>query len=309
MAICIQRCGLAAFCGAVLFAVPAMAGTWTKVSVPAPAGKPANMTLLTDGRVLLSGLETSTTWDEWWTLTPDSTGSYENGSYASVGSSQYGRIFNPSYTLNTGQYMVCGGEYICPASNITCNGQSDEPDRSVCELFDPVSNSWTELPDMPAKVDDTPGIVLADGLVLNPGYDTGGAYTFSPVTGKWTSAASYNETDMDNEAGSALLPDGSVFMGNFAFGRYNSIANSWSEVKSTATIPGGTQYDEFLPTSEDEIGAFLLLYDGTLLVLGGNSKNGLYSYLTDSWALTDATPSSLNQGDAPGCVESDGRVL
>ena len=47
---------------------------------------------------------------------------------------------------------------------------------------------------------------------------------------------------------------------------------------------------EALVYTNDEIGPFVLLYDGRLLVLGGNVRNGLYDYRTDTWALADDAP-------------------
>src|SRR5436190_1410379 len=88
---------------------------WTQVTPtfppgsPTPAGGPSNMALLMDGRVLFSGIETSTSW---WTLKPASDGGYANGTFTAVGSSAVGRIFNPSFVLRDGKYWECGGEFL-----------------------------------------------------------------------------------------------------------------------------------------------------------------------------------------------------
>jgi len=90
---------------------PSLATPWTKINQSPPGGLPSNVTLLTDGRILVSGAESSSTWNNWWAFTPDATGAYETSTttMAPLASSAYGRLFNPSFTLNTGQYMICGG--------------------------------------------------------------------------------------------------------------------------------------------------------------------------------------------------------
>jgi hypothetical protein len=315
----VTRYGWLCFALVVAGALPAesaVALPWTKVTGTPPGGMPANVRLLTDGTVLMSGAEGTATWSQWWVFTPDSTGSYVNGTFPKVGNSATGRLFAPSGVLNNGQYLICGGEYICPASTPKCSSFSD---RSECELYDPVSRTWTTVADVPETTNDTPSVVLADGRLMIFSFynalfpDPNNSWIFD--SGQWVAAGQgYSQTDLINEGGSELLPDGTIFAGVRAFGRYSADASQWTEVASTATIPGGVAIEEFV-YSNDEIGPFVVLYDGRLLVLGGNTHNGLYDYRNDTWALADDTPRNPSTGnvvshaDSPACVENNGKVL
>jgi hypothetical protein len=291
----------------------AQAGTWSKITNIPPAGNPANVALLTDGRLLVSGGDSTPNWAKWWVLTPSATGSYEGGTWTPVGDSAYGVLFNPAFVLNSGRYLLCGGEYVCPASNILCGG-GNPPNKSICQIFDPVANTWFQTPDMPGPIIDTPAALMPDGrvLILSAGPNTD--FLYDAIRNTWIPAANYRAAAVSNEGGSLLLPDGSVMVGAYQFDRY--VPDVWTQTASTATLPGGVATGEFLlaPTNA-EIGPFLLLWDGRALILGGNNLNGIYNYLTNTWSLTDNTPigpdpaKPYNHADAPSCVEPDGKVL
>jgi len=139
--------------GAVLPLSARAVGTWTPMIRTTPWGvsDTGNVVLLGDGRVLCSGPNTST---QWWTLGPDSSGSYENGIFVPVGNSTVGRLFNPIFTMRDGRVLVCGGEDVTGM------------DFASCEIFDPSTNMWTSIQDMPEMIGDTPSASLADGRVL-----------------------------------------------------------------------------------------------------------------------------------------------
>jgi hypothetical protein len=290
------------------------AGTWTKVAQLPPGGIAANIALLTDGRVLMEGLDDvdHASWNAWWTLAPDSTGSYENGTWTKVAKSAYGRVFNPAFVLNGGQYFLCGGEYNCQDTPTGCTVAST--DKSTCEVYDPVANTWTSMPDMPGTVADTPSALMPDGRVLILSYGPPTDYLFDIILKTWVRAADYRGAAVSNEGGSLLLPDGSALVGAQQYDRYSY--DQWTQTASTATIPGGVATGEFLlsPTNA-EIGPFVLLHDGRALILGGNNRNGLYDYRTNTWSLTDNTPvgpdptKPYNHADAPSSVEPDGKVF
>jgi hypothetical protein len=88
-------------------------------------------------------------------------------------------------------------------------------------MFDPVTNTWWPAPSMPQTVKDTPGALLADGRILTLSYGDSNSYIFDSVnaSASWTKVATYNRMLMDNEAGSLLLPDGSVLLGGKGFSK------------------------------------------------------------------------------------------
>src|SRR3954470_8247821 len=199
----------------------AATSTWTQIQQPFKgingSGKsPGNIALLPDGRVLASGPETS---NSWYTLTPDALGSYRAGTWTQVASSHFGTIFGPSFVLRDGHYLICGGEYAKDDTERQLwAGQGK--DRAHCEFFDPVTNLWTVVPDMPQSIADTPAAELADGRVLNLSYTSTNSYLYSPTTRLWSGGVSYDSTAVNTEGDCLLLPDSSVFCGITRFQRY-----------------------------------------------------------------------------------------
>src|ERR1019366_4336439 len=95
------------------------AGTWTPLVNQAPEHI-SNMMLLSDGTVLANGFEDNT----WYKLTPDSKGSYVNGTWSQLASMDYQRLYYQSDVLPSGKIFVSGGEY------------GNAPNGST-ELYDP----------------------------------------------------------------------------------------------------------------------------------------------------------------------------
>jgi hypothetical protein len=274
-------------------------GTWTAVKraylSTSPDGSPAQpgtAQLLTDGRVLASGTENNKTW---FTFTPDAFGSYENGTWARVGSAAVGRLFGPGFILPDGRYWLGGGEYM--------NGT---PTRAENEIYDPTTDTWTVLPDMPEDIGDSAAAVLGDGRLLVISRQSTRTYLLSldPLP-SWSLTARWSRSVGDQESGSSILRDGSVMFGSRLFQLYFPDSGVWVD---TAPPPGGA--GALMQPFSDEIGAMLMLHDGRLLVLGANEKNGLFTPGgPGAWALAADTPEPYNHGDAPAIVEPDGRVL
>ncbi|MES1185490.1 MAG: hypothetical protein ABUL60_16885 [Myxococcales bacterium] len=283
-------------------------GSWTRVVQAFPGGRPSNVALLTDGRILACSQEKRNTW---YTLIPDSFGNYAGGSWVQVASSSQGRLFNPSFVLNDGRYVTCGGEYASVADGAAT------ADTSACEIYDPVADSWRNTVDFPGDVEDTEAALLDDGTMLMLDHDSSAAAVLDPVSATWREVAPYSRNAIRNEGGAVELPDGSVLAGWRSFSRYVPSSDSWFP---TAPTPG-TASGAFLSTPTNntlgEIGPILLL-DGRVLVLGGSANNAFYTPPatatgTGSWQPVAGTPTSgsiqLNFGDSPACVEPTGNVL
>src|SRR5690242_19174795 len=86
----------------------ATAQTITNLKNQAPDGAVVSM-LLTDGRVLAQGWNFS----DWWTLTPDITGSYVNGTWQQVASlpPPYAPLYQAEAVMIDGRVVIQGGEY------------------------------------------------------------------------------------------------------------------------------------------------------------------------------------------------------
>jgi hypothetical protein len=256
--------------------------------------------MLTDGRVLVSGPERS---NNWYTLTPDAAGSYQNGKWTSLGTSPLGRLFHPGFILRDGRYWTGGGEYLTTGT-----------DYAESEIFDPTAttNPWSVAPDMPMQIADTPAAMLANGQILVLSRLGPNSYLFNSfgTLPNWTAAAPWSSTIGDSESSSLLLPDGSVIVGTRQFQRY--LPGSPDTWVNTALPPGGM--GALANATTDEMGPMVLLHDGRALVLGANSHNGLYTVpavATDpgTWTMAADTPPPYNHGDAPSLVEPDGMVL
>ncbi len=280
----------------------ALNGTIQKLVRPfPPGGSPSNVALLTDGRVLCGGPETS---NSWYTLKPDSAGSYVNGSWNQVASSHLGHEFNPAFVLRDGKYFLCGGEYVSDPTERRLH--ASDQDRARCEIYDPVNDSWQTVTDMPQTVADSPAAELSDGTVLGLSHASLNSYVFSTATSpNWTQKASYPDKTVGTEGGCVLLGDASVFCGMRRFARYTPASNGWS----ITAAPCGQEFDEFSSSTHDEIGPILLLPNGNVFVLGGNANNGFYNVALNQWFLAATTPAPYNHGDAPSAVEVNGDVL
>jgi len=80
-------------------------GTWTALNNAAPSGGVNNCLLLSDGTVLTMNGN-----GQCFRLTPDSHGSYVNGTWTTLTSMNYSRLFFSTDLLTNGNVYVCGGE-------------------------------------------------------------------------------------------------------------------------------------------------------------------------------------------------------
>ena len=101
----------------------------------------------------------------WYRLTPDSSGSYVNGTWTRVASMSLQRFYYGSTVLPNGEVMVQGGEY--------SGTQSQETDSNAGEIYNPVTNTWSVIAPFPEpNFGDDCLETLPDGMIL-AGYSTG----------------------------------------------------------------------------------------------------------------------------------------
>jgi hypothetical protein len=129
-----------------------MAGTWQGL-VNQPSFHTSTMILLTDGRVMVQEEATP----HWYALTPDSYGSYVNGTWSSLADMSFWRRYYASGVLKDGRVIIIGGEQ-----------SGDVGDTNKGEIYDPVSDSWTSIPSPPgwSQVGDASCCVLPDGRFM-----------------------------------------------------------------------------------------------------------------------------------------------
>ena len=111
-----------------------------------PTFNPGVMLRLTDGTVIMHSEPncltcTTTDYSSWYKLTPDSSGSYVNGTWTQIASlpSGYAPLYFGSAVLPDGRVVVEGGEYNCASGS--CNAVWTNQGA----LYDPLKNTWTPV--------------------------------------------------------------------------------------------------------------------------------------------------------------------
>src|SRR5207248_8227561 len=103
-------------------------GTWTRVTRTAPEAVEL-MLLMPDGTVMAASQGGASDGSGWFKLTPDSHGSYINGTWTTLASMHYTRLYYASDVLKDGRVFIAGAEYGSGTNS--------------AEVYDPKSNTWT----------------------------------------------------------------------------------------------------------------------------------------------------------------------
>ena len=276
-----------------LFAVhPSIAGgTWAPLATAPPTGVNCCM-LLGDGTVL--------TYDGSGNcnrLTPDIHGGYTHGTWTRLAKMNNSRLFFASALLTNGNVFVAGGEY---------GGGHDH-----AELFDPLNNVWTKIPDpIPgAGFSDAISKILPNGNVLvAPVSLFGGCVIYNVNGNSWQTAASsknQNEVCWVKLANDNIL---TIDTGAQTSEHYVPSLNTWI-VDNNVPVP--------VYGIGAEIGAGFLLPNGTVFYIGGNTNTAIYTpgATVTSPGTWVAGPTMvfdtnlLGAVDAPAAMMANGKIL
>ncbi len=271
------------------------AGTWTPLANVAPDYM-SLMLQLSDGTVMCLGTLST----NWYRLTPDTNGSYANGTWTTIAPMNASRLYCSSQVLRDGRVLIAGGEYGTGSNN--------------AEIYQPTNNTWTYTPDptvtLPGMVFlDSGSIVLPNGNVmvspvLGP---LGGLNTmiFNVVSNTWSVGPS-TLVDQD-EASWVKLPDQSILTiddGSTSSERYIPALNQWI---ADSTAPAN------LYNAKSELGAAYLLPNGNIFFIGSVNETAIYTPTGNtnvgSWVLGPAIPNNLGANDAPSAMMSNGKIL
>ena len=283
-----------------------------------PSFNADTMLLLTDGTVMCHEASSA----NWHRLTPDSSGSYQKGSWSSMASlpdnsaitsAQGGPTDAPLYfasaVLRDGRVFTAGGEYNAGA----------QVDMGPAQIYDPLADAWTTIkppPDL-TQIGDAVTCMLADGRLLIGDSAAGSTAVdiLDPVTLIYEKTGA--KSDSPSEESWTLLPNGNVLTVECSNApnaeQYNPGTNTWISASSTVgTLP------QACPGNVAEIGPALLLPDGRVFAIGATGATSLYTPDADptkagTWAagpaLSDGHGNTLYPMDAPAVLLPNGKVL
>lgn len=314
---------------ALLAPVPAAAaGTWAALThrtlTLSPNGNPSLMLLLSDGTVMVENDPTGGGGSNWFRLTPDTHGSYQNGTWSVRAPMNYTRAGFSSDILTNGNVFVAGGEY----------GTGD----ATAEVYDPVSNVWTVVPVPTTLLNPTAlspiwgggtlqgfgdsiseilpnGDVLVAPVAVQYSHET---MIFHSASNTFTAGPNLKSSSQD-EASWVKLPDGSILTidpSSTSTERYIPESNSWITDAHVPVVLYSTN-NGASGAAPGELGPAFLLPDGRAFFCGSTPHNAIYtpsgSTTPGTWvAAPDFPESGTNaQGipDGPAAMMMNGKIL
>ena len=280
---------------AILMVSVALAqGTWHKISSNAPHNSGGLMLLLTDGTIMCKSSDGGGSGNIWMKLTPNANGSYLNGTWSTLASMANDRLYFASEVLQDGRVYVAGGEY----------GVGGD----FAEVYDPVANSWTNIPNSGGHISDANSEILPDGRVLQSMLNGSlrNSQIFDPKTNSYSAGPTSNGNP--NESAWVKLPDNSILMVNIGTRNSERYIPSLGKWITDATVPVDL-YDPY----GGESGTAYMLPDGRAFFTGSPGTTAYYtpSGNTDkgTWSAGPAIPNAQGQPDAPGAMMPNGKIL
>ncbi len=300
---------------------------WEPLAHP-PSFIPGTMLLASDGTVLVHEEPETGGTRAWYRLTPDSQGSYADGTWSKLASMPrgYEPLYFASAILPDGQMIVEGGEY---------NGEEGVwTDKGA--IYNPVKNSWRPVSPPPGweNIGDAQSDVLANGtFMLSQACQNCLSESFSLTTDdaffnetglSWTVISGQGKNDPNDEEGWTLEPSGQLLTVDTwltpTTELFTPARTSWSSAGNTVTSP--------VNSPEVEMGPQVEMPGGNTFVVGGGTSSeiapepcttktpaatALYDYAAGKWKKGPSIPTTegmqYDSADGPGSVLPDGNVL
>jgi hypothetical protein len=253
-------------------------------------------TLLRDGSVLVSGGEAAGQ----GTFKSSELYDPSKGTWSLTGSMQDPRMYHTASLLQDGRVLVTGGAYNPAAGGVVY--------LRSCEIYDPVTGTWSPAAPMTTAREFHSATLLADGSVLVVGGENAhglpaSAEIYDPSNDTWSPAKSMSTGRF--RPLTATLTNGNVLVAGGYSDTYLSSAKIYDASANTWLSTGGLQDARYGGTAT-------VLEDGMVLVAGGENdlyldEAELYDPSTGEWS-TVAHMSTPRQNAAASLLP-DGRVL
>jgi hypothetical protein len=294
----------------------------------APPFDPGTMLLASDGTVLVHSEPPAGGTSVWYKLTPDSTGSYVNGTWSKIASmpSGYDPLYFASAILPDGRMIVEGGEYLGGTPTWTNKGA----------IYNPVTNKWGSVSPPPGwtNIGDAQSDVLANGTFMlsqacqnctssSPILTTDDAL-FNATGKNWLVIPGQGKNDPNDEEGWNLEPSGQLLTVDTwltpTTELFTPSSLNWSFAGNTVNSP--------VDTPEVEIGPQVVMPGGNTFVVGAGTSDqipptpctthtpahtALYNYAAGKWVNGPTIPTTdgmqFDSADGPGSILPDGNVL
>ena len=267
------------------------AQTWSTNSPLGAARWAHTATVLTDGRVLITGGTVYNVAGNFADTNSCELYDPASGTCSFTDSMAHSRHSHTATLLPDGTVLVVGGGN--PSS----------------EVYDPVSETWGQEAQLQDERLAHPAILLNNGKVLvaggyddNTGQELASAELYDPALGQWATTGLMPYAT-DSEA-AALLNNGKVLVCGGSDGMGGSVTNA------ALYDPVGDTWSYIAPLQEARSGhTATVLTNGTVLVEGGNGGNTVEIY--DPVAGTWSYAATMNDGryQSVAVSLSDGRVM
>jgi Putative Ig domain len=266
-------------------------GTWAPLANTPPTGVNHCM-LLSDGSVYTDNGN-----GDCCRLTPDIHGSYRTGTWTRFASMNYSRLFFASQVLTNGNIFVAGGEY--------------GTGRRHAELFDPLNNVWTKIPDAipgPAFSDAISETLPNGNVLVAPVSQFGGCLIYNVAANTFQTAAG---TVNQNEVAWTKMPNDTIVTidtGAQTSEHYVPSSNQWRPDGNVPVVVYGFGA---------ELGAGFLLPNGKAFYIGGSTNTAIYTPNVapagaGTWVAGPPMvfgTNNLGAVDAPAAMLVNGKIL
>ena len=235
---------------------------------------------------------TTTDYSSWYKLTPDSSGSYVNGTWTQIAS------------LPSGYAPLYFGSAVLPDGRVS------------------LKNTWT--PVQPPKgwttIGDAQSVILPNGTYMQANCCTKQQALFNPANLTWT-AVGKGKFDINDEEGWTLLPNGKLLTVDAYVFQYDATGTNseiYNPSTATWTSAGSTIMQLWdscggADLASYEVGPAVLRPDGTVFATGANTcgpgHTAIYNSHTGTWTAGPDFPGAYGVADAPAALEPNGNVL